>query len=59
MAGAVWRTLGAFSVPSICLEEAGLTSCGGKKKKKKRGGAESQLDKVNVPHAIAFPSAHI
>lgn len=26
MAGAVWRTLGAFSVPSIRLEEARLTS---------------------------------
>jgi len=26
MAGAMWRTLGAFSVPSICFEEARLAS---------------------------------
>lgn len=26
MAGAMWRTLGAFGVPSICLEEARPTS---------------------------------
>lgn len=26
MAGAMWRTFGAYSVPSVCLEEARLAS---------------------------------
>lgn len=54
MAGAMWRTLGAFRVPSICLEEAGPTGW-----RKNRGGGESHLNKVNVPRAISFPPARI
>lgn len=37
MAGAMWRTLGAFSVPSICLEEARL-ACWRKRQGKEEAG---------------------
>lgn len=37
MAGAMWRTLGAFSVPSVCFEEARLT-CWGKREVEEEAG---------------------
>lgn len=38
MAGAMWRTLGAYSVPSVCLEEARLTSWRKREVKEEKAG---------------------